>query len=139
MKVAKEAQTLFRKTGDKEGEARVLTTLCNCSCAKASRVMGGKRADSMKNIHPDKLEEFKRLQAEQLDEAARYAEDALFLIKDKDMRLEVKASLKTAVVDLSAGKAEKAKDTCDEAASMARRGKMPELVKESLELCVNCA
>merc|ERR1719482_693783 len=76
MKVAKEAQTLFRRAGDKMGEARALTTLANCCCAKASRVMGGKRAESMQNIHPDKLEEFRRLQAEQLDEASRFAEDA---------------------------------------------------------------
>merc|ERR1719424_2284093 len=33
MKVAKEAQTLFRRAGDKYGEARTLTTLANCSCA----------------------------------------------------------------------------------------------------------
>jgi len=139
MKVAKEAQALFRRAGDKKGEARTLATLANCSCAKASRVMGGNRALSMSHIHPDKLEEFKRLQAEQLEEASRFAEDAVFLVKDKDSRIEVKAMLKAAVVDLSAGKAEKAKDTIDEASTLARKSKMPELVKECLNLCVDCA
>jgi hypothetical protein len=83
MKVAKESQPLFRKGGDKKGEALALSTMANCACAKASRVMGGARAKGMQNIRPEKLEEFKKLQADMIDEASKYAEDALFIVKGK--------------------------------------------------------
>mmetsp|Transcript_98931 Transcript_98931/g.154606 ORF Transcript_98931/g.154606 Transcript_98931/m.154606 type:complete len:634 (-) Transcript_98931:53-1954(-) len=139
MKVAKEAQALFRKIADKKGEALALSTLANCACAKASRVMGGARAKTMQNIRPEKLEEFKKLQAEQIEEATKYAEDALFIVKDKDSRAEIKATIKTAVVYLSGGSAERAKDAIDEAAMMAKKARLPDLEKECLNLSVDCA
>jgi tetratricopeptide (TPR) repeat protein len=139
MKIAKEAQTAFRANGDKKGEAMALSTLANCACAKAARVMGGARAKTMQNIRPEKLEEFKKLQAEQIEEATKYAEDALFIVKDKDPRAELKATLKTAVVYLTGGNAERAKDVIDEAEIMAKKAKMPDFEKECLNLSVDCA
>lgn len=141
MKVAKMAQAAFRQNGDKKGEALALSTLANCACAKASRVMGGERAKTMINLRPEKLEEFKKLQAEQIEEATKYAEDALFIVKDHDARAEIKATLKTALVYLSGtgGSAERAKDAIDEAAIMAKKARLPDLEKECLSLSVDCA
>ena len=72
--------------------------------------MGSKPAEFMQNLHPHKLTELKRSQAEQIEAALAYAENALFLVKGKDARIEVMAMLKIAVIDLSGGNAERAKE-----------------------------
>jgi len=100
---------------------------------------GGARAKTMQNIRPEKLEEFKKLQASLIEEAAQYAEDAVFIIKGKDDRSEIKAMLRTAVVYLGGGSAEKAKDAIDEAAFLAKKAKQPDLEKECVNLSIDCA